>query len=263
MIIYPSIFLWVYGQGMPKATRLRGSGDFSGHRYGLGVLKPATEPLIVFQKPYSGKPAEDMLATGSGALNIDGARVHGRWPANFIIVHSAECVMSGLKKGKGYTINRFVDGAKPFGGGAGHLYESEEFDDVYEDWNCVEGCPALELERQWPGSSRYFFNAQLENDPFALYIQKVNKTERGEDNDHPTLKPISLTTYLAKLLLPPDTYAPRRLLVPFSGAGSEVIGALSAGWEFVQGVEIVDAYAETSRKRIEEWTKKPMQGSLF
>ena len=74
-----------------------------------------------------------------------------------------------------------------------------------------------------------------------------NAYQRGETmrvNTHPTIKPLSLCHWLASLLLPPDAYAPRRLLVPFSGSGSEMIGALLAGWEQVQGVEIEQEYIE-------------------
>ena len=47
------------------------------HRYGLQALKPAFEPIIVFQKPYpkSVKPVVSMLETGAGALNIEATRI--------------------------------------------------------------------------------------------------------------------------------------------------------------------------------------------
>jgi len=34
-----------------------------------------TEPIVVFQRPYQGKPYECIMATGAGALNIDGGRI--------------------------------------------------------------------------------------------------------------------------------------------------------------------------------------------
>jgi hypothetical protein len=55
-IIHPSLFLWTFGSGFPKATRVNGSTPqelkdiFSGHRYGLQTLKPAAEPIILFAK---------------------------------------------------------------------------------------------------------------------------------------------------------------------------------------------------------------------
>ena len=111
MQIHPSIFGYSYGSGFPKASRIdsqcqkrRGvvkcqngkciSNDAmvnlpyaerwywyghekatEGHRYGLQALKPALEPIIVFQKPYEGKPVECITETGAGALWGDGGRV--------------------------------------------------------------------------------------------------------------------------------------------------------------------------------------------
>lgn len=71
------------------------------------------------------------------------------------------------------------------------------------------------------------------------------------------LKPIALTEYLANLILPPPRDTPRRLLVPFSGAGSEMIGALRAGWDEVVGIELSQEYADIAHARIAHWTAKP------
>jgi DNA modification methylase len=79
---------------------------------------------------------------------------------------------------------------------------------------------------------------------------------RGETqrrNTHPTIKPIDLCRYLATLLLPPAAYGPRRLLVPFSGSGSEMIGAGLAGWEFVQGIELEAEHVAIARARLAWW----------
>ena len=69
-------------------------------------------------------------------------------------------------------------------------------------------------------------------------------------NHHPTVKPIDLCRYLATLILPPDSVKPRRLLVPFAGSGSEMIGAIRAGWDEVVGIEQDAAYCELSEGRI-------------
>lgn len=74
----------------------------------------------------------------------------GRWPANLILQHEPGCRLTGTKTVQGYTINRWVDGAKPFGGGAGHEYESIiplVTEDV-EMWECVPGCPVKNLDAQ-------------------------------------------------------------------------------------------------------------------
>jgi len=54
------------------------------------------------------------------------------------------------------------------------------------------------------------------------------------------MKPVELTSYIARLLLPPPRadVQPRRILVPFSGSGSEMVGAVLAGWDEVVGIEL-------------------------
>ena len=72
-------------------------------------------------------------------------------------------------------------------------------------------------------------------------------------NQHPTVKPLSLTKYLATLIKPP---VGGRLLVPFSGSGSEMIGALQAGWEYVEGVELTEEYIPIAEARIKYWLEQ-------
>jgi len=304
--IHPSIFGWAFGSGFPKATRIKDSGAFEGHRYGLQALKPALEPIIVFQKPYEGKPVESIVETGAGALNIDGGRI----PTNGEIV----------------TINTWDDGSKPFGDGAGHPFTGREENKgrwpanfylgdeeaarrlgeqsgawtyggskTRQTWG--QGGSLRDMEPA-PGisdtgtASRFFFNVNRvldEADP-VLYCAKASRKERdaGLDclakdqneyrqyskgrtlvndewketghkttprrNPHPTVKPIDLTRWLATLLLPPAEYAPRRIMVPFSGSGSEMIGAHLAGWEEIVGIEMEQEYVEIAEARLKHWT---------
>jgi hypothetical protein len=86
--------------------------------------------------------------------------------------------------------------------------------------------------------------------PIDNAFQRGTKVRR---NTHTTLKSISLCRWLATLLLPPDAYAPRRLLVPFAGVGSEMIGALLAGWDEVEGVELVAEHVRIGRARLAYW----------
>jgi hypothetical protein len=106
----------------PEAQQWQGWGT---------ALKPASEPVIVARKPLSGTVAGNVLAYGTGALNIDATRVGtevrtnnaggtsslqrvsrvehgyrdhvttsmneattvtGRWPANVVLSHSEQCV---------------------------------------------------------------------------------------------------------------------------------------------------------------------------
>lgn len=75
---------------------------------GFGTaLKPAWEPVVMARKPLSeSSVGANVLKHGAGAINIDAARIP---------LSAAEAP---------YVINTFDDGAKPFGGGAGHPYTS-------------------------------------------------------------------------------------------------------------------------------------------
>ena len=89
------------------------------------------------------------------------------------------------------------------------------------------------------GASRFF------------YVAKAGDKER-DGNDHPTVKPLSLCQYLARLILQPPRKTPRRLLVPFSGSGSEMLGSLLAGWDHVTGIELMKEYVETAKRRLSD-----------
>ena len=220
LIIHPMLFGWCYSSGFPKATGLEHrledeelAAAWSGHRYGTQALKPALEPIIIFQKPYDGRPIDNMLANGAGALNIDAGRIgsgvesgaSGRWPANFYLVHSPGCRVVGHTQGDQYAINRFTDGAKPFGGGAGHKYEGHEVSLNVPVWECVENCPATLLDTQSGklngdegGASRFFHQAgwayEIEENLLHVdsiaYISKASKAERDggvEDYEGPEI----------------------------------------------------------------------------
>ena len=88
--------------------------------------------------------------------------------------------------------------------------------------------------------------------------EQLDKKERAHGCIHPTVKPLELLRYLATLLLPPtvtksDHSAEKhkwRILVPFSGSGSEMIGALQAGWDEVTGIEMDSNYVMMAEARI-------------
>lgn len=135
------------------------------------------------------------------------------------------------------------------------------------------------------GASRFFHRSAWEleyTDPF-LYAPKASRAEREEGlrdggigalrdggrykkqilNDHPTIKPLALTQWLATLLLPPAEYAPRRLLVPFAGVASEMIGAWFVGWDEIVGVEMEREYVALGRARFDHYLAQGRQLLLF
>ena len=297
---------------------------WEGHRYGLQAMKPALEPIIVFQVPYEGKPFECIVETGAGALNIDGARIPGepwRWGTQTDI------------RGGGYNTNRVADGdvfkrnveghpdgrwpanfyldeegARRLGEQSGELKSganperrgSDKFRSTYQPYAGQRECVA-HRGADAGSAARFFFNVnrQIDEADPVMYQAKASRKERDAGlegmevkgtthdgygsiqepkldracprenwtpheirNPHPTVKPIDLTRWLATLLLPPAEYAPRRILVPFSGSGSEMIGAMLAGWEEVVGIEMEEEYVRIARARLEHWGKGDKQLGL-
>lgn len=243
--------MWIYGSGFPKSHNIGGG-------YG-SALKPAWEPIVMARAPMRATIAGNVAEHGTGAINIDGARIEtsesaediyagvagtiggggiyggtrpdrphmtghdgGRWPANLILDEAA---------------GRALDQDNDTGGASRFFY-----------------CPKATREEREAGLAG--FDAAIVNDGRETPID--NAYQRGDTlrkNLHPTVKPVDLTRWLATLALPPKQDRPRSVLVPFSGSGSEVIGCLLAGFEEVIGIEINPEYADTARARIKHWRR--------
>jgi hypothetical protein len=80
----------------------------------------------------------------------------------------------------------------------------------------------------------------------------------GARNHCPCAKPVALTRWLAGLPLPPSRDGvPRRILIPYAGSGSEMIGALLAGWDDVVGIERDPEFLPILRARVSLAEKNP------
>ena len=113
-------------------------------------------------------------------------------------------------------------------------------------------------------ASRYYFQGSWdlniqENIYSSVPVKYVTKPAQKEKNaglndrnTHPTVKPIRIAEYLAKLLMPPSGYR-SRLLVPFAGSGSEMIGARKAGWDRVVGIELLHDHVTLAKQRLRYW----------
>lgn len=197
------------------------------------ALKPAWEPIILAMKPCTGTFAENALRHGVAGLAIDAGRI----PANG----------DSLNGGRISTISDGWD--RPWKHDAAAVEECRK--------RGVESVAKAEDLGRWPANvlldeeSARLLDEQAGGVSRFFYVAKADTAERtagGERNTHPTVKPIDLCAYLAKLLLPPG--GSRRLLVPFSGSGSEIIGALRAGWLEAVGIENDPGYVAASRHRI-------------
>lgn len=82
-----------------------------------------------------------------------------------------------------------------------------------------------------------------------FYCPKTSKKDRGEGNNHPTVKPTDLMRYLCTLVTQPGG----TILDPFAGSGSTGRGAVLGGFDFI-GIELDSDFCEIAYKRIKELT---------
>lgn len=207
------------------------------HWQGYGTaLKPAFEPIVLARAPRTDTYAKQALTYGTGALNIEGCRIDtddnlngGAYAKNGKVRTDDWGKSNGFRRDKGLIYTQ------PKGRWPANVLLDEE------------AAAVLDEQSGESGASRFFYTA------------KASTWERsaGFDgrNTHPTVKPIKLTTYLATLLLPPELDEPRRLLVPFSGSGSEMIGGHLAGWDEIVGIEIDSEYKNIAEARLAWWSQ--------
>jgi len=168
--------------------------------------------------------------------------VQGRFPSNFIHDGSDEVeAVFPQTTSKGHAPK--LGKGNPFGGDNNREQTESYFNDSGSTSRFFYTAKASKSER----------NAGLEGFEEKIRVRQGLAGEHKDtasSNFHPTVKPLSLTKYLATLIKPPTG---GRLLVPFSGSGSEMIGALQAGWEYVEGVELTEEYIPIAEARIKYW----------
>ncbi len=84
-----------------------------------------------------------------------------------------------------------------------------------------------------------------------FYCAKASKKDRGEGNNHPTVKPTDLMAYLCRLVTPPGGI----VLDPFMGSGSTGKAAMREGFQFV-GIEMDPEYLAIAEARIKHEANK-------
>ncbi len=70
-------------------------------------------------------------------------------------------------------------------------------------------------------------------------------THKAAQNNHPTVKPVALMSWLIRLVTPPGGI----VLDPFTGSGSTGVAAVKGGWDFI-GIEKEPEYVVLARRRI-------------
>jgi site-specific DNA-methyltransferase (adenine-specific) len=266
----------------------KGTSPYEG--YGT-ALKPAHEPCVLARKPIEGTVANNVLKHGTGGLNIDESRVgkqqgdrteygvngikrktgnvwgkqygeiefdgtQGRFPANLIHDGSDEVVglFPNSKSAGEYhkdKLNTFKPDKAMFALG----YQTNAY--AGESGSAARFFYTAKASKSERNAGLDRFEPKRESDRIkddgVGGDNPRNRSNNARANHHPTVKPLSLTKYLANLIKPPTG---GRLLVPFSGSGSEMIGALQAGWEHVEGVELTEEYIPIAEARIKYWVSK-------
>lgn len=246
----------------PNYIKPKGKSDLAKQWDGFGTaLKPANEPICLARKPLSEKTIVDnVLKWGVGGINIDGCRVNvgpegltkggckvgregvgfgyknigaiehaqGRFPANILLDETAAAMLdeqSGNIRSRHGTKQQGQTG-----GGTGNLYKMEKCS-IDKSRKVVDPTQNGYLG----GASRFF------------YCAKSSKSERGLDNNHPTVKPIKLMQYLVRLVTPPNGI----VLDPFMGSGTTGIACIREGFDFI-GIELNKEYFEIAKKRLKK-----------
>jgi SAM-dependent methyltransferase len=177
------------------------------------ALKPALEPITVARKPLIGTVAENVLAHGTGAINVDGCRV----PAS-----------------DGYTENAVTQGINM----AQTSYALAGVRRTFEP----------STAGRWPANLIHDGDAAatlLGDAARFFYCAKASRSDRGADNVHPTVKPTDLMRYLCRLVTPPNGL----VLDPFMGSGSTGKAARLEGFDFI-GIEREAEYLAIAQARI-------------
>jgi len=224
------------------------------------ALKPSHEPVVVARKPLIGTVSANVLAHGTGALNIaacrigdgddrtnggpTGARIDagegygggwsdaesgrarpsgGRWPANVVLDESqAEALdeQSGTLTSPGSYDYGTPDTGNPR---------------IYGNGAGVPKTERREGHGDSGGASRFF------------YVAKADATERPRVNGtaHPTVKPLSLMRWLVRLVTPPGG----TVLEPFAGSGTTVEACIIEGFDCI-AIEKGDEYLPLIMQRI-------------
>jgi DNA modification methylase len=276
---------WVYGSGFPKSLDVSKAIDASvgaerkvvgvkensfGRKPGGGdgwgtALKPALEPITMARKSLIGTVAANVLEWGTGAMNIDGARVPtdpsiddprlggaGTWGTTKMAKNVYEGGYAGEVVGSSplgrWPANLIHDGSEEAISGMGECsryFYCPKASKADRD----EGCGDLEMKR----------TAKLggaDNDRESLDPVSERSRTQPSRNNHPTVKPTALMRYLCRLVTPPGGV----VLDPFTGSGSTGKAAALEGFRFI-GIEREAEYVEIAKARINASSESLLCGS--
>ena len=87
----------------------------------------------------------------------------------------------------------------------------------------------------------------------TFLLPKPTKKEKGEYNDHKTVKPLAICEYLIKL----SAFSKNAVVLdPFVGSGTTAVAAKKLGKNYI-GIDANEKYVKISEKRLKELDDKP------
>jgi site-specific DNA-methyltransferase (adenine-specific) len=250
------------------------------------ALKPALEPITVARKPLIGTVAENVLAHGTGALNVDGCRVEGappsvpqpvfnsptgrtygmktgegrngemsqaagRWPANLIHDGSEEVVGLFPETKGGQPMNRMhTDPGRHVASGAsrGGIYMHTGFGDSGSAARFFYCAKASKRDRDEGCDGLALVTHQSGMGGAMPVDDDGNARDRfkAQSRNH---HPTVKPTALMQYLCRLVTPPGGTVLDPFAGSGSTGKAAALEGFRFI-GIEREAEYVEIARARI-------------
>jgi DNA modification methylase len=277
------------------------STDLAKQWQGWGTaLKPAHEPAVLARKPLCGTVADNVMAWGVGALNIDGCRVEssdaqwthhgtadpgmwsgkkriyqenissGRWPANVILDEDAA---EALDKQSGHSKGTMPNPNINYGGG------DVNRNNIY-GWGLAKSIQGTAPYPDSGGASRFFYIAKASKAEreAGLYYEEWQVTGAMQGNitggrlggDGSEIKPPIRANHhptvkpiaLMRYLVRLVTPKHGKVLDPFMGSGSTGCAAVLEGFDFV-GIDITPEYVAIAQKRIAHYAvTSPLEGLL-
>ena len=248
------------------------------------ALKPALEPITVARKPLIGSVAENVLAHGTGAINVDGCRVEPTGESRERIGEPSQERRYADSGGTNFAATPGIRGGDPSGRWPANLIHDGS-DEVLAAFPQAPGQMAKAAEggdRRKTANAFGEFAGRSPSQPRGdtgsaarfFYCAKASKSDRNEGldnftpattsdgrakaadnayqrgkteraNTHPTVKPTDLMRYLCRLVTPPGGI----VLDPFMGSGSTGKAAVLEGFRFI-GCELSPEYMAIAQARI-------------
>jgi hypothetical protein len=219
------------------------------------ALKPGQEIWWLARKPIRGTVAANVLAHGTGALNIDGCRVDTTDKLGGGRLNGPTTVGDGWDRPWMHDQESRPDHAALTAEKVAHAEQAGRWpaNVVFTHSAscaaaCAADCPVAELDRQ-SGTSRFF--------PVFRYEAKAPAHERPKLPDGtawPTVKPVDLMAWLVRLITPPGGV----VLDLFAGTGTTGEACLVEGFRCVL-IERDPVAVELIRTRL----RKPVQPVMF